>query len=299
MFRAPTILSWTTAPLRNRVRVVLGQPVKEVWALLGDLSRFPEYSAGLERVDAIAGKDGRCTEYVCYFKPRAPGEPAIVERNPMRWFEPGRGYASSGEPNNAFGLRNDVNLMTVEPCPDGTLLTWDEYFDAADVEANRAEFDQALADTAERLIARFGGRVLERYAGSGAEAQSPHGPGPLDAVTSLVQAVNRGDLDRAVAMYDPKAVLMVRPGEIARGREQIGAALQGFIALRPTLSSSANRVFETGDVALYLGRWTLTGVGPDGAPVTMGGESTDVLRRQPDGRWLIAVDNPWGVTVLP
>ncbi len=30
----------------------------------------------------------------------------------------------------------------------------------------------------------------------------------------------------------------------------------------------------------------------------MSGESTDVLRRQPDGRWLIALDNPWGVQIL-
>jgi ketosteroid isomerase-like protein len=30
----------------------------------------------------------------------------------------------------------------------------------------------------------------------------------------------------------------------------------------------------------------------------MGGVSSDVLRRQHDGRWLIAVDNPWGATIL-
>jgi hypothetical protein len=29
------------------------------------------------------------------------------------------------------------------------------------------------------------------------------------------------------------------------------------------------------------------------------GVSSDVLRRQPDGRWLIAIDNPWGAQVLP
>jgi hypothetical protein len=30
----------------------------------------------------------------------------------------------------------------------------------------------------------------------------------------------------------------------------------------------------------------------------MGGESSDILRRQSDGRWLIAIDNPWGAQVL-
>ncbi len=295
MLHTPTVIAWTSAPLRNRIRVALGAPVRDVWGLLGDLPRFPEYSAGLEQVDAIPGPDGRCAEYVCHFKPAAPGEPGIVERNTMRWFEPDRGYASSGPHDSAFGLRNDVNLLTVEPCPDGTLLTWDEYFDAQDADTMRASFDQAFADIAERLIARFGGGMLERYAG---EAPAAPPPGPVDAVVGLVRALNRGDLDAAVALYDPAAVLVARPGEAARGREQIGEALQRFIALRPTLSSAASRVFESGDVALYLGRWALTGVASDGTPVAMGGESTDVLRRQSDGRWLIALDNPWGAGVL-
>jgi ketosteroid isomerase-like protein len=49
---------------------------------------------------------------------------------------------------------------------------------------------------------------------------------------------------------------------------------------------------------LALTRWTLDGVGPDGAAIQMRGESSDVLRRQADGRWLVALDNPWGVSLL-
>ena len=40
------------------------------------------------------------------------------------------------------------------------------------------------------------------------------------------------------------------------------------------------------------------GTGPNGMTVEMAGKSSDVLRRQPDGTWLIAVDNPWGTEVL-
>ena len=42
-------------------------------------------------------------------------------------------------------------------------MTWEQYYDAADLDMNKAVFDQALADIAERLIARFGGRLVERY----------------------------------------------------------------------------------------------------------------------------------------
>ena len=66
----------------------------------------------------------------------------------------------------------------------------------------------------------------------------------------------------------------------------------------PTLRASAQHVVEAGDVALYMGRWTLEGTDPTGRTVSMGGESSDILRRQSDGRWLIALDNPWGGQVL-
>jgi len=65
------------------------------------------------------------------------------------------------------------------------------------------------------------------------------------------------------------------------------------------LESEVQHVIQVGDVALYLGRWMLRGTDPGGQPLIMGGESTDILRRQPDGEWRIAVDNPWGFRVLP
>lgn len=161
--RPPNIAALTSAPLRNRMRIELEAPVSEVWALLGNLARFPEYSTGLERVDAKVDSSGRCIEYVCHFKPREQGAPGISERNLMRWYEPNRGYASSAEEGNAFGLTNDLNLVTVEPSEDGAILMWEEYYDALDLEMNRAEFDRALADLGENLVRRFGGRILERY----------------------------------------------------------------------------------------------------------------------------------------
>jgi len=85
----------------------------------------------------------------------------------------------------------------------------------------------------------------------------------------------------------------------ARGTSQIREALSGFIAMKAQLRSEAQQVIENQDVALYIGRWSLNGTDPSGKPVSMGGESTDVLRRQPDGRWLIALDNPWGAQILP
>ncbi|PYP00988.1 MAG: DUF4440 domain-containing protein [Gemmatimonadetes bacterium] len=123
--------------------------------------------------------------------------------------------------------------------------------------------------------------------------------GPSDTVDQLTQAINRGDLEAALALYEPNAVLVVQPGHLARGTTQLREALARFIALEPTLRSEVQEVIAAGDLALYAGRWTLRGMDPNGHPVVMGGESSDILRQQRDGRWLIALDNPWGAKILP
>jgi uncharacterized protein (TIGR02246 family) len=122
--------------------------------------------------------------------------------------------------------------------------------------------------------------------------------GPVDTVNRLADAINRGDLERAITLYEPGAVLVVQPGTLARGSTQLREALAGFIALKPTLTSEAWEVIEAGDVALYVGRWNLRGTDPTGKAVAMAGQSADILRRQEDGRWLIALDNPWGDQIL-
>jgi uncharacterized protein (TIGR02246 family) len=124
-------------------------------------------------------------------------------------------------------------------------------------------------------------------------------PGPKDTVDQLTEAINRGDLEAALALYEPNAVLVAQPGQLARGATQLREALAKFIALEPTLRSQAQEVIDAGDLALYASRWTLRGMGPAGHPVNMAGESSDILRQQPDGRWLIALDNPWGARILP
>jgi hypothetical protein len=158
----PAAAAFTSAPLRNRLRVQLNQPVDIVWAVIGDLGRLPEYSAGLERVESKTDADGACTEFTCYFKARAVGQEGIVDRNVVRWSARNLGYASSARADNVLRVTDDLNLVTAEPSGEGTVVTWEEYYEAADLPMMRAEYDDAFADIAERLIARFGGRVIER-----------------------------------------------------------------------------------------------------------------------------------------
>lgn len=159
----PPPAQFTSSPLRNRIRVELSAPVADVWTLIGDLTRFPEYSPGIERVEDKKDTSGACTEYVCYFKPQAEGEEPIRRRELMKWYEPGRGYASMPEEPNAFGLERCLTLVLLEPAGTGTVVTWDEYYDNAGLEAAKAAFDQALGEIGDELARRFGGSVTERF----------------------------------------------------------------------------------------------------------------------------------------
>ncbi len=123
---APSASELTSSPLRNCIRVELSAPISEVWALISDLARFPEYSSGLERVDAKVDSSGRCTEYVCHFKPPEADGVRIVSREVIRWWEPNRGYASSGAESDVFGLTNDLHRVVVEPSEEGAVVTLDE-----------------------------------------------------------------------------------------------------------------------------------------------------------------------------
>lgn len=121
---------------------------------------------------------------------------------------------------------------------------------------------------------------------------------PRDTVKNLLEAINKGELDIALSLYEPQAVFVVQPGKIERGKDAIRAALEGFISLKPSLKGEGAVVVEVEDIALYCSKWDLVGTSPDGKLVEMKGISSDVLRRQTDGRWLIAVDNPWGTSIV-
>lgn len=122
---------------------------------------------------------------------------------------------------------------------------------------------------------------------------------PTNVVSAFVAAMNRGDIDAAVSHYEPSGILVAQPGSVAVGLEAIREALAGMLQMTPRLTMASQEVFSSNDVALYHSNWSMRGRGPDGSPVTLSGQSSDVLRRQPGGEWKIAIDNPWGTAVLP
>jgi uncharacterized protein (TIGR02246 family) len=123
-------------------------------------------------------------------------------------------------------------------------------------------------------------------------------PDELDRL--FAQALNAGNIDALLALYEPNAVLAPQPGQVVTGAQSIREALQGFIAMKPTLTILETKtVMQTGEIALNSAKWRLTGTGPDGSPTTMDGESAEVARRQADGTWRMVIDSPWGLQWNP
>jgi uncharacterized protein (TIGR02246 family) len=116
---------------------------------------------------------------------------------------------------------------------------------------------------------------------------------PDGVIRRFSERLNEGDVDGALALYDPEATFVAEPGTSVSGTEEIRAALERFAALEPELGGEIELVREAGGVALVVNRWSLRGRGP-GGPVEMGGRSADVLRRQEDGTWRVLIDDPWG-----
>lgn len=102
------------------------------------------------------------------------------------------------------------------------------------------------------------------------------------------------DVDGLMELYETGAALIGQPGSVARGSEQVRAALEGFLALKGPIELDSKLVLTVGDLAYLTCTWSLSGTGPDGQPVTVGATSAEVARRQGDGTWRYIIDNAVG-----
>lgn len=117
---------------------------------------------------------------------------------------------------------------------------------------------------------------------------------PDEVPRLFAEAFTTHDLESLVALYEPQAALVPQPGEVVTGTEAIREALSALLAIEPAFDLEVRKVIRAGDVALAFADWSITGTGPDGETIEMSGQTSDVLRQQPDGSWLFIIDNPYG-----
>ena len=114
------------------------------------------------------------------------------------------------------------------------------------------------------------------------------------ARAEFVAAANAGDLERAVGILAPDAVVLVHGAPAIEGSERFRRmASQAFAAeAHPRLTMGTTRLTRSGALAYELGSYQIERRRPDGTASVERGKYVDVWQRQRDGSWRIVVHAP-------
>src|SRR5262245_29123397 len=98
-----------------------------------------------------------------------------------------------------------------------------------------------------------------------------------------VERVNAGDVDGLVALFEPDAVMVHAPGEVARGSAAIRRVFEEMVASGEQLTLGRQcPSLRAGDLAM------------GSTALADGGVTSEVARRGLDGSWRWVIDN-WNV----
>ncbi|MEN8657129.1 SgcJ/EcaC family oxidoreductase [Marivita sp.] len=120
----------------------------------------------------------------------------------------------------------------------------------------------------------------------------------LRLIKQADKAITEEDFDTLMDFYADDAVLVVQPGQVARGKAQIKNA---FIAIAKhfgnalTVTQGDAQVLEGADAALVIME-TLLSIGNAEGPIKR--RATYVFRKDHSGAWLCTIDNSYGTDLL-
>ncbi|MEI8574069.1 nuclear transport factor 2 family protein [Methylomonas sp. EFPC1] len=115
------------------------------------------------------------------------------------------------------------------------------------------------------------------------------------------KAITEEDFVTLMAFYADNATLVIKPGLIATGKEQIHKA---FLAITEYFNHSlvvkqgAMHVIQSGNTALVIMETVLETADAAGVANCMSRRATYVFREDPVGKWLCVIDNSYGTDLL-
>lgn len=120
-----------------------------------------------------------------------------------------------------------------------------------------------------------------------AMAQSPEQI-VADANQQWNQALNQGNVEQLVSLYDEQATVSPGNGAVLEGQDEIKNLFSGFID-----NGVHNHQIETVDVMAsdnqitQIGFWQAEGVDADQKPTSFGGVLITVLEKNAEGEWTL------------
>jgi uncharacterized protein (TIGR02246 family) len=110
-----------------------------------------------------------------------------------------------------------------------------------------------------------------------------------DLVATWMSASRAGDTQTVLSLMADDVVFMV-PGREPFGKQEFAAMSQGMKDVRVEGSSEIRELEVLGDWAYLRSYLQVSVTPPGGNSVKRTGYTLTILRKQPDGRWLLARD---------
>ncbi len=110
-----------------------------------------------------------------------------------------------------------------------------------------------------------------------------------DLIATWLAASKKGDTQTVLGLIADDAVFMV-PGREPFGKEAFAAASQGMAGVRLEGTSEICELKILGDWAYVRNYIQMTMTPPEGEPVRRAGYTLTILRKEPNGKWVLARD---------
>lgn len=120
---------------------------------------------------------------------------------------------------------------------------------------------------------------------------------PQDCDLLLVKAIEEGDIDTLIELYEPGAAFFLfTTGELTYSPEAIRAEFEGLISMKPkmVIEEIVTTIHQDGNLATTNLKGYMDSFAPDGQAIHSPFHSLEVLRKQIDGTWRFAIDDLQG-----
>ncbi|GKX49364.1 YybH family protein [Pectobacterium carotovorum] len=122
-----------------------------------------------------------------------------------------------------------------------------------------------------------------------------------EIIEACDKAISERNFDALMGYYAEDAALVIKPGMVARGRDDIKkafVAIADYFKNQLIVEQGNMQVIEGGGDALVIMETVLHYPDEQGNIVTTTRRATYVFRKDVDGNWRCTIDNSYGTTLL-
>ncbi|MCQ8232710.1 YybH family protein [Pectobacterium carotovorum] len=127
-------------------------------------------------------------------------------------------------------------------------------------------------------------------------------PHPIrEIIEACDKAISERNFDALMSYYAEDAALVIKPGMVARGKDDIRkafVAIADYFKNQLIVEQGNMQVIEGGGDALVIMETVLHYPDEQGSIVTTTRRATYVFRKDVDGNWCCTIDNSYGTTLL-